>query len=176
MLVVNRWRCPLTSAAERYTTDRRANFDIYLPEWLQAQQIHFWCDLPRRYCIRTCALGARSKLASFICVLRQPLESRVLGPTRAHRLRYKPTKTFIQRTYLMLGYTRLREIAQYQTRWSVAATLATRPFCEPRWVAPRGIRAEAYSLWCLGTAALKRIGGRRRGSVCGRTRPLISDG
>jgi hypothetical protein len=34
VLVVNRWRCPLTSVAERYTTDRRANFDIYLPEWL----------------------------------------------------------------------------------------------------------------------------------------------
>ena len=34
VLVVNRWRCPLTSVADRYTTDRRANFDIYLPEWL----------------------------------------------------------------------------------------------------------------------------------------------
>ena len=26
--------CPLTSIAARYTDDRRANFDIYLPEWL----------------------------------------------------------------------------------------------------------------------------------------------
>lgn len=34
ILVFNRWRCPLTSVAARYTTDRRANFDIYLPEWL----------------------------------------------------------------------------------------------------------------------------------------------
>ena len=34
VLVVNRGRCPLTSVAAQYTTDRRANFDIYLPEWL----------------------------------------------------------------------------------------------------------------------------------------------
>jgi len=34
ILAMNRWRCPLTSVAERYTHNRRANFDIYLPEWL----------------------------------------------------------------------------------------------------------------------------------------------
>jgi hypothetical protein len=34
VLLLNRWRCPLTSVAERYTDERRANFDIYLPEWL----------------------------------------------------------------------------------------------------------------------------------------------
>jgi hypothetical protein len=34
VLVVNRMRCPLTSLAARYTEDRRANFDIYLPGWL----------------------------------------------------------------------------------------------------------------------------------------------
>ena len=34
ILVVNRWRCPLTDVAARYTTDRRDNFDIYLPELL----------------------------------------------------------------------------------------------------------------------------------------------
>lgn len=34
VLAVNRWRCPLTSVASRYTDDRRDNFDIYLPEWL----------------------------------------------------------------------------------------------------------------------------------------------
>lgn len=34
VLVLNRWRCPLTSVAARYTADRQANFDIYLPEWL----------------------------------------------------------------------------------------------------------------------------------------------
>ena len=34
VLVVNRMRCPFTDVAARYTADRRANFDIYLPEWL----------------------------------------------------------------------------------------------------------------------------------------------
>jgi hypothetical protein len=34
ILVANKWRCPLTSVAARYTDDRRDNFDIYLPEWL----------------------------------------------------------------------------------------------------------------------------------------------
>jgi hypothetical protein len=34
VLAVNRWRCPLTPIAARYTEDRRANFDIYLPELL----------------------------------------------------------------------------------------------------------------------------------------------
>lgn len=34
VLSLNGWRCPLTPIAERYTTDRSANFDIFLPEWL----------------------------------------------------------------------------------------------------------------------------------------------
>jgi hypothetical protein len=34
VIVVNRWRCPLTAVAARYTDDRRPNFDIYLPAWL----------------------------------------------------------------------------------------------------------------------------------------------
>lgn len=34
VLALNKWRCPLTALAARYTTERRANFDIYLPEWL----------------------------------------------------------------------------------------------------------------------------------------------
>ncbi len=34
VLLFNQWRCPLTSVAARYTSDRRPNFDIYLPEWL----------------------------------------------------------------------------------------------------------------------------------------------
>jgi hypothetical protein len=33
-LAVNRWRCPLTAFAARFTDDRRDNFDIYLPVWL----------------------------------------------------------------------------------------------------------------------------------------------
>ena len=34
VLWLNSWSCPLTAVAARYTHDRRANFDIYLPEWL----------------------------------------------------------------------------------------------------------------------------------------------
>jgi hypothetical protein len=34
VLFVNRMRCPLTDVAARYTSDRRDNFDIYLPLWL----------------------------------------------------------------------------------------------------------------------------------------------
>lgn len=34
VLALNRWRCPLTAVAARYTGDRRENFDIYLPLWL----------------------------------------------------------------------------------------------------------------------------------------------
>jgi polyferredoxin len=34
VLVAFGWYCPLTLLAARYTDDRRANFDIYLPEWL----------------------------------------------------------------------------------------------------------------------------------------------
>lgn len=34
ILVINRWRCPLTSLAGRYTHERHDNFDIYLPLWL----------------------------------------------------------------------------------------------------------------------------------------------
>ena len=34
VLLANRFRCPLTSVAARYTSDRRDNFDIYLPLWV----------------------------------------------------------------------------------------------------------------------------------------------
>jgi hypothetical protein len=34
ILALNRWSCPLTTVAARYTDDRRDSFDIYLPEWL----------------------------------------------------------------------------------------------------------------------------------------------
>ncbi|MBK6628278.1 MAG: hypothetical protein IPJ87_07050 [Flavobacteriales bacterium] len=33
-LVVFRMSCPLTVVARRYSDSQRANFDIYLPEWL----------------------------------------------------------------------------------------------------------------------------------------------
>lgn len=34
VLALNGWACPLTGVAERYTAERRDNFDIYLPAWL----------------------------------------------------------------------------------------------------------------------------------------------
>jgi hypothetical protein len=34
ILAVNRWRCPLTGVAARYTSERLDNFDIFLPLWL----------------------------------------------------------------------------------------------------------------------------------------------
>jgi hypothetical protein len=34
VLALNGGRCPLTDLAARYTNDRAANFDIYLPVWL----------------------------------------------------------------------------------------------------------------------------------------------
>jgi hypothetical protein len=34
VLLLNRFRCPLTGIAARYTQDRRDNFDIYLPLWV----------------------------------------------------------------------------------------------------------------------------------------------
>ena len=34
VLIVNGFRCPLTNVAAHYTTDRRDNFDIYLPLWI----------------------------------------------------------------------------------------------------------------------------------------------
>ncbi|ASR43391.1 hypothetical protein BEN78_08390 [Xanthomonas citri pv. mangiferaeindicae] len=34
VLALNGWACPLTPIAARYTSDRRDNFDIFLPLWL----------------------------------------------------------------------------------------------------------------------------------------------
>lgn len=34
IIVINRGSCPLTAVAARYTSDRTANFDIFLPVWL----------------------------------------------------------------------------------------------------------------------------------------------
>jgi hypothetical protein len=44
VLAANGFRCPMTNWAARYTADRRANFDIYLPLWLARhnQQIFGW--------------------------------------------------------------------------------------------------------------------------------------
>jgi hypothetical protein len=34
IILFNKWRCPLTIIAARYTDNREDNFDIYLPLWL----------------------------------------------------------------------------------------------------------------------------------------------
>ena len=34
VLLINKWKCPLTSLADKYTNKHSANFDIFLPEWL----------------------------------------------------------------------------------------------------------------------------------------------
>ena len=34
VLIINKWMCPLTPMAMKYTSDRSDNFDIYLPEWI----------------------------------------------------------------------------------------------------------------------------------------------
>lgn len=34
VLMANDYKCPLTAVAARYTSDRRPNFDIYLPMWV----------------------------------------------------------------------------------------------------------------------------------------------
>jgi hypothetical protein len=42
VLAVNGGRCPLTDAAARYTEERVANFDIYLPVWLARYNKHIF--------------------------------------------------------------------------------------------------------------------------------------
>lgn len=44
-LFMNRMRCPLTDVAARYTSDRRDNFDIYLPLWLARYNKHIFGTL-----------------------------------------------------------------------------------------------------------------------------------
>lgn len=34
ILFINKWTCPLTPIARKYTKDNNDNFDIYLPNWL----------------------------------------------------------------------------------------------------------------------------------------------
>lgn len=45
VIVANGWVCPITPIAERYTEDRRANFDIYLPEWLAKYNVRIFTAL-----------------------------------------------------------------------------------------------------------------------------------
>jgi hypothetical protein len=39
VILLNKGHCPLTPVAARYTSDRRDNFDIYLPQWLARNNI-----------------------------------------------------------------------------------------------------------------------------------------
>ena len=34
VLLINKWTCPLTPLARKYSNSHSHNFDIYLPEWL----------------------------------------------------------------------------------------------------------------------------------------------
>ncbi len=34
VITANKWKCPITGWAEKHTSSRHPNFDIYLPEWL----------------------------------------------------------------------------------------------------------------------------------------------
>ena len=34
VLALNKWRCPMTPLAARFTESRMPNFDIFLPQWL----------------------------------------------------------------------------------------------------------------------------------------------
>ncbi|MBB6093295.1 polyferredoxin [Povalibacter uvarum] len=45
VLAFNGMRCPLTAIAARYTSDRRDNFDIYLPLWLARYNKHVFGTL-----------------------------------------------------------------------------------------------------------------------------------
>jgi hypothetical protein len=45
VLVFNRWRCPLTDVAARYTDERQDNFDIFLPLWLAQYNKHVFGTL-----------------------------------------------------------------------------------------------------------------------------------
>ena len=39
ILVANNWTCPLSPWARRYTQSTRANFDIFLPNWIAKNNI-----------------------------------------------------------------------------------------------------------------------------------------
>lgn len=45
VLALNRWTCPLTAVAARYTHERQPNFDIYLPLWLARWNKHIFGPL-----------------------------------------------------------------------------------------------------------------------------------
>jgi len=55
VLAFNKGRCPLSPIAARYTDDRRANFDIYLPQWLAGRTMPIFGALYVAGIALTCA-------------------------------------------------------------------------------------------------------------------------
>lgn len=45
VLAFNKWTCPLTPWAARYTDERSGNFDIFLPEWIARYNKHIFGPL-----------------------------------------------------------------------------------------------------------------------------------
>ena len=45
VILANSWHCPLTDVMAKYTEDRAANFDIYLPEWLAKHNVRIFSVL-----------------------------------------------------------------------------------------------------------------------------------
>jgi len=45
VILMNSWHCPLTAITARYTDDRQANFDIFLPLWLAKHNIKIFSGL-----------------------------------------------------------------------------------------------------------------------------------
>ena len=55
VLLVSGMRCPLTTIAARFTTNRRDNFDIYLPLWLARYNQQIFGTLYAAGCVFTFA-------------------------------------------------------------------------------------------------------------------------
>ena len=55
VLAFNKWRCPLSPVAARYTEDRQVNFDIYLPQWLAGRTMPIFGTLYVAGIALTCA-------------------------------------------------------------------------------------------------------------------------
>lgn len=60
VLAANKWKCPLTNVAARYTDDRGDNFDIYLPVWLARYNKQIFGPLYVAGCIFTIIMAYRA--------------------------------------------------------------------------------------------------------------------
>ena len=45
VLITNKWTCPLSPIARRYTSSTKANFDIFLPNWLAKNNLLIYSGL-----------------------------------------------------------------------------------------------------------------------------------